>query len=433
MPLFGGSPHKHAGAKSAQDVDDEDEVDDGNRSILLSLISQLRPGSDLSRITLPTFILERKSMLERITNTLQHPQELVKAHNSQGDVERFIEVVRWYMSGWHIGPKAVKKPLNPVLGEYFTCWWDLEDGSRAHYLAEQTCHHPPQSSYYYDIPAHHIRIDGLMQPHSKFLGNSAASIMEGYTYLTFTDLDETYELTQPNIYARNVLVGSLKMEMGDHARVTCKKLGLSADVEFRCKGYFSGTYHAITGKIHQDKNGKKELLYELSGKWNEVMYIKNVKTDKKEVLFDTTSDVPVKPKVRPLDEQGKYESRRLWKVVTDALGHHDHNEATTEKFKIEDEQRIFRKRREDANERFWPKLFVPYSDEVQYRVCVDKWLQHASTPDESEDILQTIVPILPGSEFPANFEGSGVQKAEIATHESTTYDDDEFVDAEQSL
>lgn len=37
------------------------------QSVLLSIISQLRPGADLSRITLPTFILEPKSMLERIT------------------------------------------------------------------------------------------------------------------------------------------------------------------------------------------------------------------------------------------------------------------------------------------------------------------------------------------------------------------------------
>lgn len=38
-----------------------------NNAVLLSIISQLRPGADLSRITLPTFILEPKSMLERIT------------------------------------------------------------------------------------------------------------------------------------------------------------------------------------------------------------------------------------------------------------------------------------------------------------------------------------------------------------------------------
>jgi hypothetical protein len=36
-------------------------------SVLSHIISQLRPGADLSRVTLPTFILEPRSMLERIT------------------------------------------------------------------------------------------------------------------------------------------------------------------------------------------------------------------------------------------------------------------------------------------------------------------------------------------------------------------------------
>lgn len=49
-------------------VDDDTQVmepDQGN--VLSHLISQLRPGADLSRVTLPTFILEPRSMLERIT------------------------------------------------------------------------------------------------------------------------------------------------------------------------------------------------------------------------------------------------------------------------------------------------------------------------------------------------------------------------------
>jgi hypothetical protein len=37
------------------------------RVVLMHIISQLRPGADLSRVTLPTFILEPRSMLERIT------------------------------------------------------------------------------------------------------------------------------------------------------------------------------------------------------------------------------------------------------------------------------------------------------------------------------------------------------------------------------
>lgn len=36
-------------------------------AVLMHIIQQLRPGADLSRVVLPTFILEPRSMLERIT------------------------------------------------------------------------------------------------------------------------------------------------------------------------------------------------------------------------------------------------------------------------------------------------------------------------------------------------------------------------------
>lgn len=34
------------------------------------------------------------------------------------------------------------------------------------------------------VPEHHIRVDGTLKPRSKFLGNSAASMMEGTAILT---------------------------------------------------------------------------------------------------------------------------------------------------------------------------------------------------------------------------------------------------------
>ncbi len=81
--------------------------------------------------------------------------------------------------------RGVKKPLNPILGEIFTCYWDLPDDARAFYIAEQTSHHPPKSSYFFMVPKHHIRVDGTLKPRSRFLGNSAASIMEGVAILSF--------------------------------------------------------------------------------------------------------------------------------------------------------------------------------------------------------------------------------------------------------
>lgn len=77
------------------------------------------------------------------------------------------------------------------------------------------------------------------------------------------------------MYARGILFGKMKYELGDHSFVRCPELGLSADIEFKTKGYFGGTYNAIGGTIKNDKTG--EVLYELSGMWSGEMFIKNVK------------------------------------------------------------------------------------------------------------------------------------------------------------
>lgn len=75
------------------------------------------------------------------------------------------------------------------------------------------------------------------------------------------------------MYARGILFGKMKYELGDHSYVRCPENDLAADIEFKTKGYFSGTYNAIGGTIKNEKTG--EVLYELCGLWNEEMYLKN--------------------------------------------------------------------------------------------------------------------------------------------------------------
>ena len=49
-----------------------EDVSEENRSIIWSLLKQLRPGMDLSRVTLPTFILEPRSLLDKISDFYYH-------------------------------------------------------------------------------------------------------------------------------------------------------------------------------------------------------------------------------------------------------------------------------------------------------------------------------------------------------------------------
>ncbi|KAJ5601419.1 hypothetical protein N7510_010953 [Penicillium lagena] len=354
----------HPGRSSMEDspASGEDEVvepDQGN--VLSHIISQLRPGADLSRVVLPTFILEPRSMLERITNFMAHPETLLPMSTIDDPVERFVSVVKFYLSGWHIKPPGVKKPLNPILGETFTCYWDYEDGTRGYYIAEQTSHHPPKSSYFFMAPEHNIRIDGTLKPRSRFLGNSAASLMEGIAILRLLnrgedkEMGEKYILTQPNMYARGILFGKMKYELGDHSYVRCPEHNLVADIEFKTKGYFSGTYNAIGGTIKNEKTG--EVLYELSGMWNGEMHLKNCLTHQKELLFDGAHAKHTKPQVRPIEEQAERESQRLWKPTVKAIIARNHELATDEKTKIEDQQRDEAAKRADEGVEWRPRLF----------------------------------------------------------------------------
>ena len=162
-------------------------------------------------------------------------------------------------------------------------------------------------------------------------------------------------LTQPNMYARGILFGKMKYELGDHSVVRCPENNLAADIEFKTKGWVGGTYNAIGGTIKNDKTG--EVLYELSGLWTGEMFIKDTKTGQRKLLFDATNAKHTPPLTRPIEEQGERESQRLWLSTVKAVHVVDHEKATFEKAKIEDRQREEARKREETGEEWLPKLF----------------------------------------------------------------------------
>ncbi|EDN07966.1 hypothetical protein HCAG_04476 [Histoplasma mississippiense (nom. inval.)] len=356
---------------SSPNAEDETAVEPEQGNVLTHIISQLRPGADLGRVTLPTFILEPRSMLERITNFMAHPETLLPMPEIDDPVQRFVSVVRFYLSGWHIKPPGVKKPLNPILGETFTCYWDYEDGTRSYYISEQTSHHPPKSSYFFMAPEHHIRIDGTLKPRSKFLGNSAASMMEGIAILSFLNRGEPgkgerYIVTQPNMYARGILWGKMK-----------------------------------TG----------EILYELSGLWNGEMFIKRVASGQKELLFNATNAKHTPPLVRPLEEQEPHESQRLWNSTVQALIARNHDLATEEKTKIEEMQRVEASKRLEDGVEWRPKLFRTVQGRPQGPGEGEEdleWILNAKinpyNPTVAEQQILSVAAILPGQKPHCQFE-----------------------------
>ncbi|GAA5814643.1 hypothetical protein MFLAVUS_008142 [Mucor flavus] len=375
------------------DPDCTEVLEDNSRSILMGIINQLRKDMDLQRVTLPTFVLEPRSMLERVSDFFSHPDILIEASNKVDPVARFLDVVRYFLSGWYIKPKGVRKPYNPVLGEIFRCKYKYPNGSEAVYVAEQVSHHPPISAYYYGSPDHGVYIQGDLRPKSRFLGNSAATLMEGENHIIFTHLhNERYDITMPNVYARGILFGKMVLELGDSCVVRCRTSDLICELDFKNKGFFSGQNNSVSGKVKRESTG--EVLYEISGQWSNEIFIKMAKGSSKNMFFDVKTAVIHPMIVQDIPDQQEIESRRLWSKVSAAIAKDDMDTATDEKTRIEDKQREDTKRREASGKEFESKFFnLVYGDQYEFKgISTIDFKNKEKAKSELQEMAFTLIP-----------------------------------------
>lgn len=147
----------------------------------------------------------------------------------------------------------------------------------------------------------------------------------------------------------------MRMELGDHSTVRCEKTDLIADIEFKTKGFIGGKYDTIHGIIKKESSGEK--LFEIEGKWNEKMTIKDLKTKKTSTFFDGSAAKETLISTKPVSEMAENESRRLWHTTTEAIKARDQTAATNAKSEIEDAQRDIAKARHDKGETWEPRFF----------------------------------------------------------------------------
>lgn len=401
-PTTAGTATSASGEKESIDDGDPDDTstldkDEGN--VLMALIQQLRPGMDLSKIALPTFVLEPRSLLERITDFFSHPELIFGAGAEQDPKIRFLKVMTYYLSGWHIKPKGVKKPYNPVLGEFFRCSYFYPNGTEGFYVAEQVSHHPPVSAFFYVSPQNNILITGELKPKSKFLGNSAATIMEGEDRIRLLDRPEDgeYAISMPNTYARGILFGKMLLELCDVSTIENTTMDYHCDVDFKAKGWISGGYNVIAGKV---TGPGRSSVGDISGHWSSQIEFADKKTGERKVVFDPARAKTVPKSVLPESEQEEYESRRLWTKLTDAIKTADMYAATEAKTAVEDHQRQLVKQREAggqappesrffkhvAGDKWMPKLDVDSlpKDRKEMEDKVRKWIFGENSPKQSQ-------------------------------------------------
>lgn len=163
---------------------------------------------------LPTFILEKRSLLEMYANFMAHPDMFLSITMGATAEDRIVRFVEYYLTAFHEGRKGAvaKKPYNPILGETFHCSWDVprdkvrplarsNQGSarepprgpnnsqqgedpqggcyRVRFVAEQVSHHPPVSGFYCECRERRMCVNAHVWTKSKFMGMSIGVSMVG--------------------------------------------------------------------------------------------------------------------------------------------------------------------------------------------------------------------------------------------------------------
>ncbi|XP_037694732.1 oxysterol-binding protein-related protein 5 isoform X2 [Choloepus didactylus] len=379
-----GQAHEELGEQGERSQ--VEAVSEENRGLIWVLLRQLRPGMDLSRVVLPTAVLEPRSFLSKLSDHCYHADLLSRAALEEDAYGRMKHVLRWYLSGFYKKPQGIKKPYNPILGETFRCcWFHPQTNSHTFYIAEQVSHHPPVSAFHVSNRKDGFCISGSITAKSRFYGNSLSALLDGKATLSFLSRAEDYTITMPYAHCKGILYGTMTMELGGKVTVECEKNRLHAELEFKLKPFFAGSMsiNQISGKIASGE----EVLASLVGHWDREVFIKDEGSGSTELFWNPTGETcrqRLKRYTVLLEEQTELESERLWQHVTRAIGAGDQHRATQEKFALEEAQRQRAREHLHGPAPWKPQLFHldPATREWRYRY------ENYSPWDPARDVAQ---------------------------------------------
>ncbi|KAG8998664.1 Oxysterol binding protein [Tulasnella sp. JGI-2019a] len=301
---------------------------------------------DLSSMTAPPFILSPVSLTEYPSYWCERPDLFAAIADGKTPEDRAMKVLRWFIStlkGQYTSRNekmgSEKKPLNPVLGElFFGTWADHHGRGETKLTVEQVSHHPPITAYHIDNASKGVTLLGHCAQKTSFSTGAIIVKQVGHAILTVNiagaSAPEEYLITLPNLRIDGIFYGSPYIELTNTSWIA-SSTGWVSTIEYKGKGYFGGKSHSF--KAILTPPGSTTPKRTVEGQWHETSKINggaqftDVRGPKEEV------------EVKDLEEQGEWETRKLWQHVSKGIRSGDFETASREKTKIENEQRQRRK------------------------------------------------------------------------------------------
>ena len=323
-------------------------------------------GKDLSKISLPVILNEPLSILQRLCEELEYSDLLETANNIQDPYDRMVYVAAFVISGYASSYyRNGAKNFNPLLGETYEL---IRPDKGWRYVAEQVSHHPPVSCCHCHSKS--FVHEQVFHAKIKFWGKSMEVHPEGYSRVTLTKFNETYQWNKIVMYVYNVMGSSRRIEHYGEITIRCTN-GTSCSITFPKAGY-SSQKNEFYGDIIFDNVVKRKIF----GQWHESFLCG---TDNTAKTIWRMSSMPEESNMyygftRFAIELNEFtEQLRDELPVTDSRfrpdqrhleeGHVD--KAELEKQRIEEMQRKRRKDMEARGDEHQPLWFTPDADSDQ--------------------------------------------------------------------
>ncbi|KAG9252218.1 uncharacterized protein F5Z01DRAFT_626019 [Emericellopsis atlantica] len=323
---------------------------------------------DLSNITAPPFILAPKSAIE-VPSAWASRHDLFLAPAGEPDPQlRAVLVAKNYLCSLKQlvdegGENAAKKPLNPFLGELFIGTYG-EGANATRLISEQVSHHPPVTACYMHNEEHGITSRGFAAQQTSFSASNGVAVKQiGYAVVRVDKYDEEHLMTMPTLLIKGLTTGSPHPELGGPCYISSSS-GPLTKIEFGSGGTFGlGKKNKVQATVYKTPS-MKDVLCEFSGHWDGKMAIKDPKG---EVLEEFQADdmPPIKPTVRPVEQQTTWESRRAWSKVFEGIYEGNVQKIHKHKSALEEAQRALRQKEKASGSSWEPCFFTNRSEDAR--------------------------------------------------------------------
>jgi len=162
------------------------------------------------------------------------------------------------------------------------------------------------------------------------------------------------------------VLGKPYVELADSSYIQ-SSTGLTSSITYVGAGWVSGKAHTFKLAIGTGPDPKTPL-YEVEGQWTGASHYAKKSKHAGDIFFDTVAEPTGPIVVQPIENQGEFESRRVWKAVADGIRKGDFDAASVAKTTLENAERQKRKdEKEGKLAPFATRLCVAVPNDPQYR------------------------------------------------------------------